>query len=71
MELTTLAETVNYIDQKFTSPAFIAHAIPLTPFGDVMKFQIEWTDGNGNRRADQDGPMWVKPNGYTAAVPFD
>ena len=70
MELHTIEETTTYLEEKFSSTACIAKAIPLTAFGPVMKFQIEWTTGLGHRATDQDGPMWVSPTGYTAAVPF-
>ena len=70
MELTTTQEMAAYLEEKFSSLSYKATAETQESFGPVVKFYITWTplfpEGDTIK-----GPMWVAPNGYTAAVPFN
>ena len=71
MELTTLEEMTAYVEEKFTGDLYDCTARPLDPFGPVVKYHITWTPKEASPyREVIEGPMWVSPTRYTAAVPF-
>ena len=69
MELKNLEEMTAYVENKFGSLSYKCTARPLDTFGPVVKYHITWTPANAQMDTIE-GPMWVAPNGYTAAVPF-
>jgi hypothetical protein len=73
MELKNLEEMTAYVENKFGGEGAIykCTARPLDPFGPVVKYHITWTPREDSKYTDTiEGPMWVAPTGYTAAVPF-
>jgi hypothetical protein len=73
MELHTLEEMTAYVENKFgpEGAVYRCTARPLDPFGPVVKYHITWTPSETRTDLEViEGPMWVGPNGYTAAVPF-
>ena len=73
MELHNLEEMTAYVENKFgpEGAVYRCTARPLDPFGPVVKYHITWTPKEASPyREVIEGPMWVSPTRYTAAVPF-
>lgn len=68
--LTNLEEMTAYVEEKFSGTTYKATAVPVDPFGPVVRYKITWTPYNPQIETIADCPMWVGPSGYTAAVPF-
>lgn len=69
--LKNLEEMTAYVEEKFTGDLYDCTARPLDTYGPVVKYLIIWTPKEASPYRDSiEGPMWVSPTGYTAAVPF-
>jgi len=75
MELKSIEEMVAYAEKKFSGTEYTAKAVPsLTVWKnraeeivDHRILTLEFTDKQGNRRPEFDGPIRCYPNGVTAS----
>lgn len=67
--LKNLEDMKSYIEEKFTSEVFEATATTEDPFGEQVRWHIEWTP-KGPAYEACSGSIWASPDGFTSAVPF-